>query len=452
MKYIFILFSFMAYAENEIPRWVTSPSNADENYYYGFGMAESENESTAFSEADKNAESDLIQNAFGASFQVSTEMKADNVAVNLKKTLSSESNQVLTKNIQRDQIYKENPKRSLYKIYILKKIDKKIADTFSAETIHTLSKSHFESNPSGATVNIDGKVLGTTPLTALLPSGSYKIKMNLNGYKSISRKLIIGSKSDSTMTIDFEKQMGSIELEIEPSSSSVLLDNEAIESSRTTFDLKPGKHHIKVSADGYTSKEKSFTVEADKKLTLSIQLAQIKVAPSKPQKPSKSYEQIFSEKANNLYSRGKYAAIIKYANDEAPNTWVRAFYLAMAYSELAIHDKAIENIKHASTHYRGTNFLTNYCSILSAAGNHKEALQKCDEAILDDPSNVEPYVIKARTCFNAAEKYYGMREEYTEKGIDFYLAASKLNRRYRNELYNNCHRYPFNWTLACSRY
>ncbi|MBK7962543.1 MAG: PEGA domain-containing protein [Bdellovibrionales bacterium] len=186
MKYIFLFFSLIANAADEPPKWVTNPSNSDDKYFYGFGMAESENESTAFSEADKNAESDLIQNAFGASFQVSTQMNSDSVAVSLKKTLASESNQVLTRNIQRDQIYKDRSKRSLYKIYVLKKIDKQIAETFANEKIQSLSKSHFESNPVGATVTVDGKTLGSTPLTALLPSGSYKIKMSLNGYKQLS--------------------------------------------------------------------------------------------------------------------------------------------------------------------------------------------------------------------------------------------------------------------------
>lgn len=58
-----------------------------------------------------------------------------------------------------------------------------------------VGRTTFTSDPAGASVRIDGKVRGRTPLTIELEHGTYDIELTLDGYRTYSRSVTIASDS-----------------------------------------------------------------------------------------------------------------------------------------------------------------------------------------------------------------------------------------------------------------
>jgi hypothetical protein len=64
-----------------------------------------------------------------------------------------------------------------------------------------------ESRPAGATVSVDGRVVGQTPLRALaLSPGSYTVRLALEGYKTVTTTVVVRAGQQTPLRISFEVQ------------------------------------------------------------------------------------------------------------------------------------------------------------------------------------------------------------------------------------------------------
>ncbi|GAX59732.1 hypothetical protein SCALIN_C04_0220 [Candidatus Scalindua japonica] len=122
------------------------------------------------------------------------------------------------------------------------------------------------SEPSGASIIIDGKISGTTPeiITDIKP-GKYLLEVSLKGYEKWSEKIEVAADKENTVTALLRQITGSINIKSDPPQAEILIDD--IESGTTPAvinDLSPETHKIDIKMDGYSVWSENVEVVANK--------------------------------------------------------------------------------------------------------------------------------------------------------------------------------------------
>ena len=130
----------------------------------------------------------------------------------------------------------------------------------------------FVTTPS-ASVLIDGKLLGDTPISTILKDGTHTVEFTLEGILAKRLKVFVGRDSKPT-TIELElPKVVKVKVKTDPSPVFVSFDGKIFRSPVVLKTLE-GKHHVECWADGYEKEEKDLdfsspkTVECDLKRVL----------------------------------------------------------------------------------------------------------------------------------------------------------------------------------------
>ncbi len=128
-----------------------------------------------------------------------------------------------------------------------------VVQTVSAELDVRWAAVTFNSQPSGASVRIDGREVGSTPLTADVLEGTHRYELHLAGHKPFqSRVVVVSGKPQKLDAVELAPVDGNLHLTSEPSGADVLVDG--VYSGRTPVDLElsPGENHkLSLSVAGY---------------------------------------------------------------------------------------------------------------------------------------------------------------------------------------------------------
>ncbi len=132
------------------------------------------------------------------------------------------------------------------------------------------------SQPSGATISIDGKELGGTPWSDELKVGEHRVSLHLDGFKDEERKVTMaaGRDADVTFTMTRAPGPGKLRIETDPSDASVSVDGKKVGNSPYTGDVEPGDHVLDVSREGFSSLQQAISLEPGQQLSLRLALQQ----------------------------------------------------------------------------------------------------------------------------------------------------------------------------------
>ena len=126
----------------------------------------------------------------------------------------------------------------------------------------------LESLPSGSQVLVDGKVMGLTPLTATLPTGTHRVDFKYRG-KARTIEIVITQGGRTTELIDWSaKTVGRLQVNTEPAGAHVLVDNVSRGVTPLTLDDVPlGVHAVVLESNGGSIK-RSVTIKSDEPASL----------------------------------------------------------------------------------------------------------------------------------------------------------------------------------------
>ncbi len=122
----------------------------------------------------------------------------------------------------------------------------------------------LETVPPGATVLIDGKKRGQTPLTLDVPYGAYRLEFELSGHAPERRSLDVRSAS-AKITVDLKKKAANQSVSVRglwTDGATLLVDGREIGPLPLTTDLSPGSHRFAVRRPDGTSYEVTREVVA----------------------------------------------------------------------------------------------------------------------------------------------------------------------------------------------
>jgi hypothetical protein len=128
---------------------------------------------------------------------------------------------------------------------------------------------HVTSTPSGATVTVDGAVVGTTPLTKTMPVGSYDVSMEMPGYVPVWKPVVIDTDRESSVSERMVEQRlfirvladSYIKVLTNPPGASVFIDGRPAGTGRQG-PFTAGRHTVSAQAEGYRPTELNVAVSS----------------------------------------------------------------------------------------------------------------------------------------------------------------------------------------------
>ncbi|MHC4454153.1 MAG: PEGA domain-containing protein, partial [Planctomycetota bacterium] len=146
------------------------------------------------------------------------------------------------------------------------------------------------SEPTNAKVMIEGKDVGTTPVTmADLTPGTFNVEIMMEGYEDWKESVDVISDKTNSLTAKLQMKHGSVSIKSEPAEATVLLDEkEAGTTPVTISDLKPGTHNLEVMMDGYEKWIEKIHIKSDEENTITAVLREITGSIDIKSKPPKA--------------------------------------------------------------------------------------------------------------------------------------------------------------------
>ena len=133
---------------------------------------------------------------------------------------------------------------------------------------------YVKSFPSGATVVIEGKERGKTPvLVRGLPAGDVTVEFRIAGVKPVTKQATV--KANKVATIDVAIQVPSATLTIvsEPLEATVVLDGREVGKTPLTLEhLDPGEHSLLLLKDGHPRTARSVVLGPGDERVLEVKL------------------------------------------------------------------------------------------------------------------------------------------------------------------------------------
>ena len=128
--------------------------------------------------------------------------------------------------------------------------------------------------PSGATVLVDGAEVGVTPLEMQITAGERQIEARLSGYNAWTNKVIVSAGTPLQLPdVKLALADGRVDIVTNPTEANVSIDGEFRGRSPLTVKLTPGKSHdLTLTKPGYETATRSLSIAADSGRKLAIDL------------------------------------------------------------------------------------------------------------------------------------------------------------------------------------
>lgn len=154
-------------------------------------------------------------------------------------------------------------------------IDKKNPVVVRAKLSREYGVLRINSNPSNATVFIDGKRQGQlTPLEVKVPLGRYHVKVTKDQFYTFEEDVLVEQGTSVTVDADMVRQVGRLILETIPSGVKAYVGNDLLGTTPLTQDKPVGKYVITLKKAGFRDKVLEANVAPDESLEISIEMAE----------------------------------------------------------------------------------------------------------------------------------------------------------------------------------
>jgi len=128
--------------------------------------------------------------------------------------------------------------------------------------------------PLDATVLIDGKPFGKTPLHTRLSPGSYLLEISADRFKTWKHRLIVKpNEPQEIKKVQLQPADGKLTINTKPDGANIIIDGTFVGQTPLNLDLSPDKHHVvQISKAGYekTNRKVQIASAASKQLNVNL--------------------------------------------------------------------------------------------------------------------------------------------------------------------------------------
>ncbi|HEX6260987.1 MAG TPA: PEGA domain-containing protein, partial [Woeseiaceae bacterium] len=127
--------------------------------------------------------------------------------------------------------------------------------------------------PLGASVTVNGRYRGQSPLTiALSPDVDYEIGLSKAGYGSAVRQIRLEAAATRAITVDMTAKLGTVTVRALPDDAEILVDGRTQGSGSATLNLSSAPHRLEVRKEGYQAYSRSITPRPGYPQTVEVRL------------------------------------------------------------------------------------------------------------------------------------------------------------------------------------
>ena len=136
------------------------------------------------------------------------------------------------------------------------------------------ARARIDSNPAGASIQVDGESLGVTPLETELLQGERRLQLRLEKYQDLSVALQVTAGVDLLPEVfQLQPADGHLRLSSEPAAASVSVDGVFQGVTPLSLSLASGvEHTLRVTKPGYKRLDQQITLAADERQALDLRL------------------------------------------------------------------------------------------------------------------------------------------------------------------------------------
>lgn len=142
--------------------------------------------------------------------------------------------------------------------------------------------------PVDATVWVDGKSFGKTPLRTQLLPGSYLLEISADGFKTWQQRLVVKpNEPQDIKDVRLQPADGKLTINTQPAGANIIIDGTFVGQTPLTLDLSPDQRHVvQISKVGYEKANRNVRVAsaASKQLDVNLKprrgIVQLSVEPS----------------------------------------------------------------------------------------------------------------------------------------------------------------------------
>ena len=142
------------------------------------------------------------------------------------------------------------------------------------------------STPRGASVTINGRYQGLTPIEiAVEPGAALGVRVFKVGHAPVERSLRVESGSERALSVELQALTGELVVVAEPIDSELWIDGKRIADGKRTITLPAVAHEIELRKDGYAGYRKTVTPQPGFSQELKVRLltlAEARLARLKP--------------------------------------------------------------------------------------------------------------------------------------------------------------------------
>jgi len=129
------------------------------------------------------------------------------------------------------------------------------------------------SEPSGATVRLDGREVGNTPLTLeRLPVGEHTLELDKDGVYTGRRQITIAANTLDKLSLTLDRLKGKLTVFSDPRDATVFLDGKEVGRTPFSQEADAGSHTLRLTKEGYKPHEEALTLPANKETHTRIAL------------------------------------------------------------------------------------------------------------------------------------------------------------------------------------
>lgn len=130
------------------------------------------------------------------------------------------------------------------------------------------------STPPGATVLVDGEVVGETPLESRqLSAGKHMLELRLPDHETVWEPLDLAPESRQELAFNLRQESAAVYLTSQPSGATVSLDGSDLgETPLTLAQVSVGEHTLELSLPSYATRTVKLQVDGPRPLSLSYDL------------------------------------------------------------------------------------------------------------------------------------------------------------------------------------
>ena len=145
----------------------------------------------------------------------------------------------------------------------------------SADQAVTTGTLRFTSTPAGALVQLDGEVVGTTPLTLnAVEAGSHEVMITQSGYDTSRTQLTLTPQTEREVQVTLNRQMGRLRVLVRPWGS-IYINGQLRERNVDVWfevPLPPGEHEIAAVHPALGRQTRTVTLNPGERYSLTIDL------------------------------------------------------------------------------------------------------------------------------------------------------------------------------------